>query len=358
MNFALDWYRNLSRNRPSLGVDIGDRSIKGVSLKKDGDLVVLEDIFYLDLSEMNDMFPENKNVIEKLAAVIEVNELQNKKVALTGGGRMVSSFDLTLPKMAETELQLVVEKNLEETLRKEISSVCFDYKIIPGSDPEMVHVRIYHSLRKDVDHILDIAEAAHLKPVTLSTSILSAAQMLRFNRYTDEKKGSILIDLGEASTSISLLMGHEVVASNSTKKGFGEINRQLMQQLDCSYFDAEEVKPYVNHLADIGNPEVEEIVDSVYMNLLEPLQETIDFYRSQDMGLPVSEIFFVGGGTSIGDIAQIFEDHYYIPATVVNPFRKIETVKEGESPDRAIQIEMMAPFMGSAVGLALEGIDW
>lgn len=358
MGAALEWYRSLSFNRPSLGLDIGDRNIKGICLKKEGDEVVLEDIFMLDLAESTDSFPKDKRLVEKLAAVIEINDMQNKKVAVAGGGRIVSSFDLTLPSMEEDELKLVVQKNLEDTLRVDIAELCYDYKVIESSTPGMVHVRIYHSEKKEVERLLDTVEMASLKPITMSSAILSAATMLRFNGYTDESKGCILIDIGESSTSTSLILGHEVVASNSIKKGFGSINDKLMEELGCSYFDAEEVKPYVNHLSDIGNLDAESIIDEIYMSILESLQETIDFYRSQDMGVPVSEIFFVGGGTAYGDIAQIFEDHYHIPATLVNPFRRIETVKESDNPDLAIQIEMMAPFMASAVGLALEGVDW
>ena len=58
-----------------LGVDLGQRNIKGIKLRKKGKRIYLDKYLLHDLSQTTDEFPYKKNLSETLKAMVELNKL-------------------------------------------------------------------------------------------------------------------------------------------------------------------------------------------------------------------------------------------------------------------------------------------
>ncbi len=343
------------RNVLSTGIDLGQRNVKCVQLHKSHKKVVLDNLFMLDLAKSNDDYPNNLQLAQKLAAAVEVNGFNKTKVSISGNNRHVQMLDFTLPIMPPKELRLVIAKNLEDTLKRPISEITFDYTAIAEGDGQIV--RVYFSEVQDVIQTIEAVRAAKLNPVEMNASFLAIAEMLQFNEYTEPNKAYILVDQGERSTRTSLMLGHEVIASNCYPEGLGMINSNLILAKDMSYDEAEQIKTLQLGSKGADDETARAVVDDSYGLIVESIQNTIDFYLEQELGVAVKEIFLTGGGSVYGSIQQLLTTHYKMPATQVNPFRNIETLGPNSKVD-PLTVATLAPFMAVAVGLSLGRIDW
>lgn len=337
----------------SVGLDLGQRTVKCVQLQKKGKKIVLDNLFMLDLAKSNEDYPNNLQLTQKLSAAVEVNGLLKSKISLAGNNRHVQMLDFTLPLMPPKELRLVIASNLEQTLKRPISEITFDYTSIAEADGQIV--RVYFSEVQDVIQTIEAVRSAKLNPVEMNASFLAAAEMLQFNEYTEANRAYILVDQGESSTRTSLLLGHEVIASNCYPEGLGMINSNLILSENISYADAELIKTQHLHGKSADDENLRSAIDDSYGLIVESIQNTVDFYLEQELGVKVKEIFLTGGGIVYESLGQLLNTHYKLPVTQVNPFRNIETM--GADFDPAM-VAATSPFMATAVGLALGRIDW
>lgn len=338
----------------SVGLDLGQRNVKCVQLHKKGKKIILDNLFMLDLAKSNDEYPNNLRLREKLSAAVEVNGLAKTKISLSGNNRHVQMLDFNLPIMPAKELRLVIASNLEQTLKRPISEITFDYASIAEADGQIV--RVYFSEIQDVIQTIEAVRSAKLNPIEMNASFLATAEMLQFNEYTDQNKAYILVDLGERSTRTSLLLGHEVIASNCYPEGLGMINSNLILSSNISYDDAELIKAQHLDSRESDDASVQLVLDDSYGLIVESIQNTIDFYVEQELGVKVREILLTGGGSAYGSLGQLLSNHYQLTTTQVNPFRNIETI--GSSLIDPASVASSAPFMATAVGLALGRFDW
>ena len=345
---------SLRLSTASVGLDLGQRIVKCVQLSKKGKKIYLNNFFMLDLAKSNDDFLNNSQLVTKLAAAVEVNGFTKSKITMSGNNRHVQMLDFNLPLMPAKELRMVIESNLQDTLKRPIAEITFDHVAIPENENQIV--RVYFSEAQDVIESVEAVRKTQLKPLEMNASFLATAEMLQFNEYTEPNKAYILIDQGERSTRISLLLGHEVIASNCHPDGMGLINSNLISQQQLTYEQAEVAKMQILSRNEVVDESLRAIVDDSYSELVESIRNTIDFYLEQELGVNVKEILLTGGGSCFGSLSQLLSTHYKLPVVQINPFRNID-VSNCVISDPLL-IASSAPFMAAAVGLALGRIDW
>jgi len=356
MELALDLLQGLRKSTAATGLDLGSRNVKCVRLTQKGKALLLDRMFLLDLAENNSDYPVNPHTTQRLAAAIQTHSFQRneRRVLAAGSNAHVQCLDLNLPKMPKKELQLVIANNLEEQSGRSLNQLSYDYQEITQQDSHLV--RVYYSDLRHVNATLDTLIAADLKPLKLNASFLALNEMLEFNEYTNPEKAYILVDIGESSTSTALILDHEILAAHSQPTALVAVSQTIMAQQDCQYAAAEALKfEYLRGQSNFPK-ELDTAIDDAYKEICESIQRTIDYFREQDLGTPISEILLTGGGASFNTIALVLEAHNKLKTTVVNPFRNIQTLhlQDQFTPD---QILALAPLMGVAVGLALGGID-
>ncbi|MEZ4873136.1 MAG: type IV pilus assembly protein PilM [Bdellovibrionales bacterium] len=381
MNDILVKLQKMFEPKATIGVDMGRRNIKTLSLKKQGDKVLLENLFMLDLAESNESFPEVANAPEKLKAAIEVHGLRDNKVSVSMNDDSIDSFLINIPEMPESEIYSVVENALEARIPYPVEDASYDFTILersPQDKDNLMTVKVFFALKKNVDTLLDQVEQARLKPVSLDINSLAIATMLEFNGYTEKGHNFILVDLGESQTTTSLIMDHDVVFLRSVPFAYGSINQSLREYLDFNYAEAEKIKQrlnamgaeeanveeqiHINSLEDaqetvdyvVAQHDAQKIADQNYIHILDSVQETIDYYLAQSNEAPITGIYLTGGGAN-QEVKEVFENHYGVEATIVNPFRRVELYNGGQDTQN---IDQYSPFMATAMGLALRGIKW
>ena len=351
----MSWFK-----KQILGVDLGTRTIKGVKLKKGKDgRVSLAGHFFQDLATTSEEFPVRNNREEAFRAAIEVQKLSSSYAATTIRDAEVMSFHLDLPKMSENEMTEAVSVEISEQAHISMADHTCDYLVTEASEdnPDVTQVKAY-CVKKDVvlEQMKQLKDAG-LKPTSIESEMMAITAMLEFNSYLTPKEVVMVLDLGEGHVTSGLIVDGNLALTRNHEVSFGSINRALQDQLRLSYDDAEKAKVGYDFLSVPEENAINRVMDDAFTQIFKSVKAAIDFYKDcSESGGRVDRIFLVGGGSQIKGMDKIHEIFFKIPTTLVNPFRNID-IFTGSDEDSQDDIVQLAPYMGTAVGLALNSIS-
>jgi type IV pilus assembly protein PilM len=353
--------------KPSIGVDLGTRTIKGVRLRKKRNQVYLDRYFFHDLAKTSKQFPGQADSIEPLKANIEINQLAKARAAVNLRDEDVFNFNLQLPRMKAAEMRCAVAHEIQENINIPVDELSFDYVIaertglqdehddtLPG---ENVRVKAYCTKREVIKERIRTLKACGLKPCAAESDVLAILAMLRFNDYISPQGNVAVFDLGESHITSALISDNELAFSKSSPIGCGDINRALSDSLLLDYREGEKIK--LEHDLDqdaVDDASPGKIVDEVYFRIFKEIKETLEYFKEHlNPECRIGRILLVGGGSRIRNIDKVFELFFKIPSTIVNPFRNIQ-IYETSTASQDERIGKLGAYMATAVGLALRDI--
>ncbi len=346
-------------SKPLVGVDIGARTLKGVTLRKAGGKVHLERCFLHDLANGNELFPMESTIDVPLLAIVETHGLKGMQAATCLNDRDILNHDLTLPPMPKGDFELAIRNDVEENFGLTADEAVFDYLDLgtsKGGEGEKAHIyKIYCAKKTTALKSVSLLAGSKLETISIEASVLAQTAMLKFNEYIEMGKDFALIDFGETHTTVSLISDQKVLQSNVLTTGFGSINQVLFETQGLSYEMAEKLKlEYDMNNAENEANENHKQIDEVLGDLLYKIKRLIGAFQLQLRNKSLSSIFLTGGGCQLPHLDKAIESYCGSSSTIVNPFRKIEIFKPGTPQDD--KVAKISAQLASAVGLALRGL--
>ena len=128
--------------KPTIGLDIGHRTLKALYLKKKGKKIVLDKYFFYDLAESNAKFPQISDLDETLRGLVEVTGLKTFGVSSCVDDSETSLFDLTLPKMPKADIEGAVASEVEPRLNFPIDDASISFTIHPSSTDKKLNLKV------------------------------------------------------------------------------------------------------------------------------------------------------------------------------------------------------------------------
>lgn len=170
----------------------------------------------------------------------------------------------------------------------------------------------------------------------------------------------MLLDIG-AKTSNLLFFEKGKVYARGINIGANSITTDFVAEAKMPYAKAEELKINEGFVSLGGayeepdNPHqaaISKIARQVMTRLHMQVNQTIQFYRTQQGGSAPQKLFLAGGGSIMAYTAQFFQEKLNVPVEYFNPFRNIQI-------DPSVQIEELekvAHGFGEVVGLGLRNL--
>jgi type IV pilus assembly protein PilM len=344
--------------KPQVGLDLGNRTLKALKLKKKGEKVFLEKHFFYDLAESNPKFPSVSNLEETLKGLVEVAGLKNQPVASCVDDSEISTFELSLPDMPASDLAEAVASEVEPRINFPLEDASIDHLIVSRSKvdgEDMLTVKVYCARKNEIKSFINILQAAQLQPQSIDVAMLANIEMLSFNDYLESDKFAMVLDMGETKTNAALVRGQKLIVTNTIPVALGSINRRLQEAMGVSYLDAEKLKLHASMRTADEESQANNIVDIVYLELFQQLQRSMEFFRVSTSGQPISRILLIGGGSQYQAVRATIEATCGAETVSANPFRNIEIFAKGQA--QSDKFGKIAAHMGTAVGLALRGLN-
>lgn len=336
------------------GLDLGERSWKGVTLRREGKEVLLDDYFFYDLMDSMELMNSPANRADMANALIDGIGMRDALVAGTIPDRELKLVELSLPKLPKKELDAAIKGMVEARLNLSAADLSIEYTV--DSSGKDTRVRAYCVPMESVRERLETLEKAQLRPLSLETTLQASVEAMRFNDYVTDNDCSIVVDLGESHTTLGIVAGGELAQVNVLRRGSGDVNQQIMQKFSCSYADAEQLKNKFS-LEDESDTEptgVEKVIEESYLELVQGIIGSVNYFRANFKSYLFMNILLVGGGAQKPGIATILERSLGIPVIQPNPLRKIQ-IFDSENANGAGAAQV-APMLHAAIGLALRKV--
>ena len=349
--------------KPSFGLDLGGRSLKGVQLYiKSGRVCLGKYIYYDFVDDQN--FPQIQATHQRLRALVETQELQKFNVYSALKDIEVSRFNLELPVgLPAKEVPAALSNMLAEALNYPLEEAVYDFWPEKPASAKALELR-YQSFaapKEKVNERLELLKTANLEPSSIESEMLAYLAMIKFNKYladTTIASSYLVLDVGETHTSVAWVVEDEIQNISSWPNGARTITTKISAALNISYKAADTFKNDPTSWRQFGEkgPAARAELKAALRSFLDELQRITDSFVELAIQNPIKKLFMVGGGCRVRAFSAILSKHLGFSAEVVNPFRNIQIYGEHNATDN--QIGKLSEVMGLAVGLALRDIKY
>ncbi len=278
---------------------------------------------------------------------------------LSAPGFQVFSKFVKLPPVDSSKVTQIIQYEAQQNVPFPLAETAWDYQILgsaPSGELEVLLVAIKSDL---VEKLFASGEAAGMKMSIIDSSIGSLANAFRYN-YADQEGCSLLIDIG-AKTSNVLLFEAGKYYGRSINVGSNAITQEFAAEAKLRFDDAEKFKLAEGFVSlggayeepdDPKQAAVSKVARNVLTRLHLQVNQTVQFYRTQQGGAAPVRVFLCGGGSILPYASQFFQEKLNLPVDFLNPFRNIEI-----DPTVAVaDLEKVAQCFGEVVGVGLRNV--
>src|SRR3954471_5292013 len=297
-----------------------------------------------------------------LAAVQELltsRGISIKNSNVCAPGFHVFSKFVKLPPVDTSKVTQIIQYEAQQNVPYPLEETVWDYQIMGTTASGEMEVLLVAIKADVVETMFRTAGAAGLKLQLVDVSPAALCNAFRYN-YGDQEGCTMLLDIG-AKTSNLLFFEKGKVYARSINIGANSITTDFVAEAKMPFAKAEELKineGFVSLGGAYEEPEnphqaaISKIARQVMTRLHIQVNQTIQFYRTQQGGSAPQRLFLAGGGSIMAYTGQFFAEKLNVPVEYFNPFRNIQI-------DPAVQIEELekvAHAFGEVVGLGLRNL--
>ena len=323
---------NLTKNRQIIvGLDLSDRSIKVIGLKKKNQQAVLS---FHQRNEIVEKVIEHGQIKDKM----KLTEIVKSKIShLVRHQECVISLPETesfikiirLPKMKKSEIKKSIKWEAEANIPLSIDEVYFDWQVIHppflslDEQNKYTDVLIGALPKKLVDDYLSVFKEAQIKPIAFEIESVATSRALIKKSFSPEP--IMIIDLGASRTSFIIFAGNTLHFTTST---FDISNEKIVDEikttLKISHADARQIKIKYGLRKNPAN-QAYSIIASSIQKVIQSAQKYIDFFANKSLDgyvhqKKIKKIILTGGGSLLLDLDRFISRQLKIEVEIGNPW--------------------------------------
>ncbi len=371
-----------------IGLEIDLTSIKLIQLRETPEGWRIQDMIVKDIPPVG---AGDKDEGEEVGIIETIREML--KGTSFHGKVVVSAMPASRLDIIPVKISLSEGENEEDAIIKEakahlsygIDEAVIDYLPLDqngqGRDGKQKSILIA-SKREDVDRHISIIKGAGLRPKAIDISACAVVRAMRY-LYTaslppdskpnkeddnDEVKRSMVINIKDLDTSITVLCGNDILLERNIQWGIENMIGLLMNNLkldrrgakellykvglsptdaEKAHADGDERMERMNRVADT----VYEIVSPQLEELDQEIKKVMIYFSAEMQGITIDTIYLIGRGFYIKNMERYIEYTTGITTSMVNP---LAPFLNGDSSLNKKRGE--APYFGITLGLALRKI--
>jgi type IV pilus assembly protein PilM len=349
------------KSKSFLGVDFGAGSLKIAEFEAadEGGLKLLRfGIKPLGLAGSQEAAREGA-VKKALGELLTEAGFVGRNANLCAPGFQVFSKFVKLPPVDTSKVTQIIQYEAQQNVPFPLAESAWDYQILGASGDGGLEVLLVAIKSEIVEKLFAIGESVALKMDVVDGAIAALANAFRFN-YGDVEGCSLLIDIG-AKTSNVLLFEKNKFYVRTVPVGANLITQEFAAESKMPFAKAEEFKlamAFVSLGGAYEEPDDPHVaaISKVSRNVLTRLHlqvnQTVQFYRTQQGGSAPARVYMCGGGSIMPYAAEFFQEKLNVPVEYFNPFRNV-ALDPGVD---VAQLEKVASCFGEVVGLGLRNI--
>ncbi|MBN1168785.1 type IV pilus assembly protein PilM [Candidatus Woesebacteria bacterium] len=334
----------------SVGIDIGNKSIKLVETEKDGNSFKLKAsgiVSYKGLSpevaKEGKELSEISGVIKKLVKEAKVS---SKDTVLSLPESQVFSRVVKFPLLTDSEIASAVKWEAEQYIPIPINEAILQHQVIEkreDTSPPQTYVLLVAASKELVGRYAKIIEMSGLKLTAIEPELMSLVRAL-----APENQTVMIVDFGARSTDIAISKNAMLTFSRSIPTAGDAFTRSVSQGLGIELQQAEEYKKTYGLSAQKLEGKVKTSLDTVFRMVSDEMKKAIHFYINDEKSESPKSVILAGGTSMMPEAASTLTNLLGMEVVVGNPFSKLKI-----SPEAAKSLSGYAPLYSIAVGLSL-----
>lgn len=329
---------NFSKDKFSIGLDIGTQMVKMVKLRFSKGQAELFD-FNLE------PFPSDAQKV--LENIKHSQGAYTLNLSVSGPATIIRYVNF--PRMNEGELKGALKFEAQKHIPFSINEAELDSYIIKEDLSSNNILVLLAAVKKEfLAQRLKIIEEAGLKANVIDMDSLALINAFNFNYSGEEgvdNKAIALLNIGAAISNLNILERGTPRLSRDIHIAGNNFTQKIMDMLNMDFKSVEELKL---NPQQANADKVSAAIDSVSANLAVEIRTSFDYYESQG-ALSVAKIFLSGGSSLFAGLKDMLANLLGIEVEYWDPLRQIAISPTVDSQ----RLKMFSRQLAVAAGLAL-----
>jgi len=327
-----------TKEKFSIGLDIGTQSIKSVKLKVNGNSFELA-AFDIEESQLDP--------VDVLKKIKHAQSADIVNISFCGSATVIRYVNFL--RMSKPELRQALKFEAQKHIPFSLEEVYLDAEILKDDLPDNKMLVLIAALKKEfIQQRLKSLEGAGLRLNIVQIDSLALINAFNFNYpkiEIPEGKSVCLLNIGSTITNVNIIDSAAARLSRDIHSGGANFTKKIMDIFSIDFKAAEELKLK----ADPENAgKVKAAVESVLTNLALEIRTSFDYYESQNNS-NVVKIFLSGGASKTPGLKEMLASFLGIEVELWDPFKQI---KINDKLDTA-KLNQFSGQFNVALGLAL-----
>lgn len=298
-------------------------------------------------------------VLKAIQELLSQKPYRGKNINVSAPGFHVFSKFVKLPAVDTSKVTQIIQYEAQQNVPFPLQEVVWDYQIMGTSANGELEVLLVAIKSEVVEGLFRTAESSGLRLQLVDVSPAALCNAFRFN-YGDQEGCTMLLDIG-AKTSNLLFFEKGKVFARGITIGANSITTDFVAEAKMPFAKAEELKINEGFVSLGGayeepdNPHqaaISKIARQVMTRLHMQVNQTIQFYRTQQGGSAPQRLFLAGGGSIMAYTREFFAEKLNVPVEYFNPFRNVQIAQTVTIEE----LEKVAHGFGEVVGLGLRNL--
>jgi len=341
------------KRRQIVGIDLGSRVTKAVTVQRSGNEYELASCSLLDAPVADKGAAAALG--EHLKKVQQESGSRSKEAVVAIGVNDALLRQADVPLMPAGDLRQMLKYSSKSYLGQDLPDHVFDCRVVPARGAAAAEapktgqkcpMLIGAAKRQLITDLQTAAKSAGLGLEMVVPSLVGPANAFELNQPELFAKEVIaLVDIGFRNTTISVLLAGELALTRVLGLGAEKLTSGLAESLGVSYSEAEGMKLGLTEQAQMA-------LGPLLVPLGRELRASIDFFEHQH-DRAVNQVFLSGGTARSEFIVKTLKDELGLETKAWNP---VGTMKLSLPPQKMGEIEQLAPQLAVAVGAALAAL--
>ncbi len=314
-------------SKKSFGLDIGTTTIKMVSLSPGKDGFILDASIIASMPEkgmMSDSLLDEEEMSRAIKKAVTESGITEKFVNVALPETKIYTKVIEMPVLSDKELSSAILWEAEQYIPIPLASITFVWSVLsrpanPNPEDKM-EVLMVGAPTILVNKYKKIINMAGLMINSMETQILSAIRAIVAG---PDFPPTLIIDIGEVSTSLAIVKNGVMIFTYSTPTGGGAISRAIAGSFGLSALEAEQYKKTYGFADRVFGGKIGQAAQPILGTILIEVKKALSYYSQKYANEPIKQIILSGGTAKLPGINIFFANNCGIETGVANPWKRL-----------------------------------
>jgi type IV pilus assembly protein PilM len=331
------------------GLDIGSTALRVVELTGSGPTKSLAKYAYMPIDSqiaLSDSKNDQQRLGQAIAQLVSQAKLNTRNVAVGIPSSRVFTTVADIDRLSQAELSKAIRYQADALIPTPLNESKLDWALLGDSPKDKTKVEVLLSSVPNafIEQRLDMLEAIGLNVIAFEPDNLALSRAMM---SADASTPQMVIDIGNKSTDLVVLMGGAPRLTRAIPTGMEAIMRTAMQNLNV---DDKQAEQFVLKFG-LGKDKLEGQVYQAIIGTVELLASEIDksikYFQARYPEVKMERIVVTGGASVLPEFPLYLANKFGLNVEIGNAWRNVAV-----SSDRQNELLAISNQFGVAVGLA------